>query len=119
MLAIPVIIYVILIIFGILNIILFFKLWGATNDIRKIRNAICGSLPGSNKDNAAINQAPSATRTGTTQAVFSVGDRVTAKDNYGEILYIDRINNVGECVCKRIIDGRIVGAFKGNQLVRA
>ena len=32
------IIYVVMLIFGILQIILFFKVWGMTNDIKDIRN---------------------------------------------------------------------------------
>ena len=32
------IIYVVMLIFGILQIILFFKVWGMTNDIKEIRN---------------------------------------------------------------------------------
>ncbi len=35
---------VILIIFGILQIILFFKLWGMTNDVRHISEKIGGSI---------------------------------------------------------------------------
>lgn len=119
MLAIPVIIYVILIIFGILNIVLFFKLWGATNDIRKIREAICSTVSQAD-DNAttAMKPIPSAARTGIAPTAFSVSDWVTAKDNPEEVMYIDRINNVGEYVCKAT-DGRIVGAFNADRLVRA
>ena len=37
MITIPIIIYVILIVFAILQLILFFKIWGATNDIRALK----------------------------------------------------------------------------------
>lgn len=38
--AIPAIIYLILIVFGILNLILFFKHWGMCNDMRKLKDFI-------------------------------------------------------------------------------
>lgn len=34
---------VIMIVFGILQIILFFKMWGMTNDVKSIRNKVVGS----------------------------------------------------------------------------
>ena len=34
---------VIALIWGILNIILFFKIWGMTNDVRKLADKLCGS----------------------------------------------------------------------------
>jgi len=36
--VIPAIVYLILIVFGILNLILFFKLWGMCNDMRKLKD---------------------------------------------------------------------------------
>lgn len=38
--AIPAIIYLILIVFGILQLILFFKLWGMCNDMRTLKNFV-------------------------------------------------------------------------------
>ncbi len=35
------IVWIIIIVFGILQIILFFKIWGMTNDIEKIKNKYC------------------------------------------------------------------------------
>lgn len=40
--VIPAIIYLILIVFGILNLILFFKLWGMCNDMRKLKDFVTG-----------------------------------------------------------------------------
>lgn len=34
-------VYLIIIVFGILQIILFFKLWGMTNDVRKLTEHFC------------------------------------------------------------------------------
>ncbi len=41
------IIYIVILVFGILQIILFFKLWGMTNDVRAMKN----KLEESSKDN--------------------------------------------------------------------
>ena len=38
------VIYIIMLIWGILNIILFFKIWGMTNDIKQIKDVICNNL---------------------------------------------------------------------------
>lgn len=37
---------IVIIVFGILQIILFFKLWGMTNDVKKIKNSLPVSLDG-------------------------------------------------------------------------
>lgn len=36
---------IIIVVFGILQLILFFKIWGMTNDIREIKNKYLGSSP--------------------------------------------------------------------------
>ena len=33
---------IVFLVFGILQIILFFKVWGMTNDVKKIKNELCG-----------------------------------------------------------------------------
>ena len=45
---------IIIIIFGILQIILFFKMWGMTSDVRKIKHALQGSNCPNNMDSAKI-----------------------------------------------------------------
>lgn len=44
---------IIIIVFGILQIILFFKIWGMTNDVKKIRKAIS---PNKSEDSININE---------------------------------------------------------------
>lgn len=44
---------IVIIVFGILQIILFFKLWGMTNDVKKIRKAIS---PNKSEDSININE---------------------------------------------------------------
>lgn len=106
MLTIPVIIYIILIVFAVLQLILFFKIWGATNDIAKIKDAI------TRPDQTAAN--PSAPQTNVTPHKFDVGDNVMSKT--GKKMKIDRINNIGEYVCTDS-DGNIIGAFKEIDLI--
>ena len=42
-------IYLLLFVWGILNIILFFKIWGATNDIDKLKATICDKIQTTDK----------------------------------------------------------------------
>lgn len=44
---------IVIIVFGVLQIILFFKLWGMTNDVKKIRKAIS---PNKSEDSININE---------------------------------------------------------------
>lgn len=115
MLAIPVIIYIILIVFAILQLILFFKVWGATNDIRKIRNEVCKTTQVQEEKPTApeVRKPTTSTQKGNN---FNVGDWVTTKDSPDRVLYIDRLNNVGEFVCKTT-DGEIAGTFRESQLL--
>ena len=113
MIAIPIIIQIGVIVIAVLNIILFFKLWGATNDIRKIRNEICKTSQVQEEKPAAqeVRKPATSTRSG-----FNVGDWVTTKDTPDRVMYIDRINNTGEFVCKTT-DGEIAGTFRESQLL--
>lgn len=36
-----IIVYIIILVWGVLNIVLFFKIWGMTNDVRKLTNKFC------------------------------------------------------------------------------
>ncbi len=55
---------IVIIVFGVLQIILFFKLWGMTNDVKKIKNSLPVSLDG-------ISPA---------KIEFEVGDKEKAKE---------------------------------------
>lgn len=114
MIAIPIIIQTVVIVIAVLNIILFFKLWGATNDIRKIRNEICKTSQIQEEKPVATEVRKPATSTPKGNS-FNVGDWVTTKDTPDRVLYIDRINNVGEFVCKTT-EGEIAGTFRESQL---
>lgn len=115
MIAIPIIIQIGVIVIAVLNIILFFKLWGATNDIRKIRNEICKTSQVQEEKPVATEVRKLAISTPGKNG-FSVGDWVTTKDTPNSVMYIDRINNAGEFVCKTT-DGEIAGTFRESQLL--
>lgn len=115
MIAIPIIIQIGVIVIAVLNIILFFKLWGATNDIRKIRNEICKDVPAQKTANPTVGKSAAPMQENTE---FTVGEWVTTKDNLNRVMYIDRINNIGEFVCKTS-DGNVVGSFKDTELISA
>lgn len=109
------IIDIILIVFGILWLILFFKFWGATNDIRKIRNEVCKTSQVQEEKPKAPEVRKPATSTPKGNS-FNVGDWVTIKDSPDRVMYIDRINNLGEFVCKTT-EGEIAGTFRESQLL--
>lgn len=115
MIAIPIIIQIVVIAIAVLNIVLFFKLWGATNDIRKIRKEICKTSQVQEEKPVATEVRKPTTSTCSNNG-FSVGDWVTTKDTPDRVLYIDRINNAGEFVCKTT-EGEIAGTFRESQLL--
>ena len=110
------IIYNIIVFIGaILQIILFFKIWGATNDIRKIRNEICKpQQPKEEKPTAPEVRMP----TTSTRSGFNVGDWVTSSDNAERLMYIVSIDNNGDYQCSTP-EGDYVGTFSKNDLREA
>ena len=88
------------IIAGILNIILFFKLWSACNNLAKMRDTLTAC----------------ASTVAKTSGGFKVGDHVILKRENRELV-IDRINNVGDYVCVNT-SGATVGTFKESELAQ-
>lgn len=71
---------IIIIVFGILQIILFFKLWGMTNDIKDIKNKYLGvslSQPYKSTDDLSKN---TALRIGMVVENIKTGKRMTIKE---------------------------------------
>lgn len=88
---------IIIIVFGILQIILFFKLWGMTNDVSKIRDLlesksikaqVTKDCPDTNSQESNI-EAPND---------ISVGDEVVRLSDRKRMI-VDSIEN-GKCFCK-------------------
>lgn len=98
--VIPAIIYLILIVFGILNLILFFKLWGMCNDMRTLKEFLTSrfSLEAGIKDNRK--QMPA------TGAIVKNGRFVYSVHTFCYKLYDD--DRVEMCTTDNRFD------FKGN-----
>lgn len=94
------IVIIITAVIAVLNIILFFKIWGACNNIAKMKDTL-----------TALSSTVSKTSGG-----FKVGDHVILKKENRELI-IDRINNVGEYVCINT-SGATVGTFKEAELTK-
>ena len=93
---------IVLTIFGILSIILFFKLWGMTNDVKAIKRILENS---------------EETKKNKTRSKFNIGDQVTAK-TYNGVMEIIDIYEDGSYNCIDVATNEIVGAFKENELTK-
>ncbi len=93
---------IVLTIFGILSIILFFKIWGMTNNIKDIKRLLGNS---------------EETKRNKSRSKFSIGDMVTAK-SYNGIMEIIDIYNDGTYNCIDVKSNEIVGVFKENELTK-
>ncbi len=96
---------IVLIIFGILCIILFFKIWGMTNNVKDIKRLL-GLLENSEE-----------TKRNKSRSKFSIGDMVTA-ESYNGIMEIIDIYNDGSYNCIDVKSNEIVGVFKENELTK-
>ena len=96
---------IVLIIFGILGIILFFKIWGMTNNVKDIKR-ILGLLENSEE-----------TKRNKSRSKFSIGDMVTTK-SYNGIMEIIDIYDDGSYNCIDVNSNEIVGVFKENELTK-
>lgn len=114
------IIYNIIVLIGaILQIILFFKIWGATNDIRKMREKMCGTahVP-VREEKAAEPVRRESPATKKNDAPFSVGEWVTSRDNTERIMYIVSIDEDGDYQCSTP-EGEYTGTFRKDDLMKS
>ena len=103
-----VIIYIIMLIWGILNIILFFKIWGMTNDIREIKEFFCKTTPQTKStidyriNQSSINNDPNSK--------FKLNDIVESPKYNGNLRIFDYMGD-GVYNCKDAETGEKVGFF--------
>lgn len=107
---------IILIIFGVLQIILFFKIWGMTNDVKRLANKFC-----SNDNNLSnINDLaetpcdgiPDNTPDGDTE--ISIGDKVIRRKDGKEML-VDRIV-CGKYGCADLKTNKFIAGYERNEI---
>lgn len=96
---------IILAVWAILNIILFFKIWGMTNDVKELKDYIIGNnFANSNSSEIGISseiQSEEETELPKSDPnSLKTGDRVRHnKYNKDRIMIIGKINNDGSCMC--------------------
>ena len=98
------IIFIIAIIYCVLNIILFFKIWGATNDIKRIKQTLCSGKEPKKENKTSTSSTQQAmidafVRTGEKSSKFKEGEWVVQKGKNNELMYIESINDKGEYIC--------------------
>ena len=93
---------IVLTIFGILGIILFFKIWGMTNNVKVIKRLLENS---------------EETKKNKSRGKFNIGDMVMAK-SYNGIMEIIDIYDDGSYNCIDVKSNEIVGVFKENELTK-
>lgn len=96
---------IIMIVFGILQIILFFKIWGMTNNVSEIKNIIRNN----------IKETKTSTPNVKSGSNINVGDLVVELKNERQLKVIDITNN-GEFECSTPGGIHSVGIFKRNEI---
>ena len=120
-----VIVYLIVIVWGVLNIVLFFKIWGMTNDVSAIKEYLAKTRLNSNvvvtsqnnSNNVVVNDSDETPAT-TTKVTLKEGDRVRHTTYYTDrVMIIGEINSDGSCMC---LDekGETFGTFSIEKLVK-
>ena len=106
-----IILYVIMLVWGILNIILFFKLWGMINDICDIKELLYKVYPQNNSSaDYRIN-----TSNRKVESKFNLNDIVVCPSYDGELKIFDYMGN-GEYNCHDAKTGAKAGFFKEEDL---
>ena len=105
------------IVWSILCLILFFKVWGMTNDVRDIKEHIL-SMSFNTVDNSTIRNVNRSDENKTTSD-FNIGDHVIDKKTGNEYI-IHNINDEGNYVCKLPNSNSVIfaGTFSKEQLSR-
>ena len=101
------IVYLIMVVWGILNIILFFKIWGMTNDVRELKEKIVEDNSNINIQNDDVIQSNKSENVNDTNSSLSnkgndlkVGDKIQHESYYKDKdLYVGKINADGTCLC--------------------
>ena len=94
-----VLVYVVMFVWGILNIILFFKLWGMTNDVKDIKDYLCppkaNTVIKENSSNEVINQRSVIHD----NILFQEGDVVKHKETQEELKILQLTMNDNAAIC--------------------
>lgn len=107
---------IVLLIFGVLQIILFFKVWGMTNDVKKLTNKFCNNDDTSPcadfPTEISKNNAPDNTPDGGVE--ISVGDKVIRRKD-GKEMMVDRIV-CGKYGCADLKTNTFIAGYNRNEI---
>lgn len=95
------VLFVIILVFGVLQIILFFKIWGMTNNVAAIRRIMEGGESGAGEEDKTVTDA------------IVVGALVVRKST-GEQLKVTGVDENGKFVCAKA--GIEIGSFSKDDL---
>lgn len=98
---------ILLLVFGVLQIILFFKVWGMTNDVSKIKDLLESKISKNQvtkefspvaKEISTLQQSPQHSEKEESLNNINVGDKVIRLSN-GKVMVVDSIDD-GQFFCK-------------------
>lgn len=95
------VLFVIILVFGVLQIILFFKIWGMTNNVAAIRRIMESGESGAGEEDETVTDA------------IAVGALVVRKST-GEQLKVTGVDENGKFVCAKA--GIEIGSFSKDDL---
>lgn len=108
--AFTIIIGFVIVAFGILQIILFFKLWGMTNDVARIKEYMYMAMPTKSHDAKILKGQPNDS----SHPDWVIGSRVVHVHS-GNPMKITSLNSNGTFVCAK--DGLIAGSYRRDELM--
>ena len=119
-----IIVYLIVIVWGVLNIVLFFKIWGMTNDVSAIKEYLAKTklntnvvVTSQNNQNNVVENKDVETQVAP-KVTLKKGDRVRHTTYYTDrVMIIGEIHSDGSCMC---LDekGEPFGTFSIEKLVK-
>ena len=128
-----IVVYIIMLVWGILNIILFFKIWGMTNDVNDIKEFLIKNKLSLNntsisyQDNSKSNERPNSNQpiegaNSQTKAEkddsLKIGDKVRHESlNRDKIMTVGSINADGSCLCMDEY-GNSYGTYSADKLTK-
>ena len=111
--AISIILWIILLAFGILQIILFFKIWGMTDNVKQILILISERIPERKMKQLPLSPTPDATPE--TESPWRIGCHVVRLATEEQMTIIS-LNSNGTFLCEKA-GGLIAGSFRRDELM--
>lgn len=107
---------IVLLIFGVLQIILFFKVWGMTNDVKRLANKFCNHDSDLSNTNDSLETPYSGIPDNTPDGgvEISIGDKVIRRKD-GKEMMVDRIV-CGKYGCADLKTNKFIAGYERNEI---